>query len=434
MTDLSIANLVDSIETQSKNDDPVIDLPTAAPFDPEQRLWLSGLLTGLNSIATAAAASQEVEEPGTPLSIFYGSQSGNCEVLAKELKKYSATQGFEATIDELDNTTLTDMVTLDHVLIVCATFGEGEPTDNAKNFYQSLMAEDAPALPASLNFSVCGLGDSSYAEFNKCAKDIHARMVELGANACHDLIACDVAFEDDFADWKDAVFKTEVFVSAAGASTSVPTEDDDQPRYDKNHPFLANLIHCENLSGDGSNKTVNHIEISLAGAGDDMHYDVGDVLGVWPLNEPALVDDIIKASGFTGKEPVQLKSGPGSLKMLLLSKLDLQVVNANTIETWGLTDVPEDYQVIDILEQLKPELDAQTLVDGLRPLQPRLYSIASSPKAHPGEVHLTVGEVHYDLFDKKTQWRCLDLARQQTDRRRKHGRVSAILRTLSYSR
>ncbi|MEM7469322.1 MAG: flavodoxin domain-containing protein, partial [Pseudomonadota bacterium] len=269
-----ITQLSSVIESRSQ-DDTIIDLPESAPFDLEQRQWLNGLLTGISTIAAAAQAGPEEEAPGTPLSVFYGSQSGNCEVLAKELKKYSATQGFEASIDELDSTSLEEMASLNHALIVCSTFGDGEPTDNAKNFYTSIMAEDAPPLPASLNFSVCGLGDSSYAQFNKCATDIYSRMIELGATPCRDLIACDVAFEDDFATWKNEVFETDVFKTAAGASsTMIPADDGDEPVYTKNTPFLANLIASENLSGEGSAKRVNHIEISLAGAGEDMNYEV----------------------------------------------------------------------------------------------------------------------------------------------------------------
>ena len=402
MTDPAIVNLVKAIDSMGKESDSFVEVPEAAPFDSEQREWLSGLLTGINTIAAAAAAGPEPEVPGTPLAIFYGSQSGNSEVLSKDLKKFAASQGFEPTIDELDSTSLEAMAGLNHVLIICSTFGEGEPPDNAKNFYQSIMADDAPALPATLNFSVCGLGDSSYAHYNKAAVDINSRMLALGATPCHDLVECDVAFEEDYAEWKTAVFQTEVFSSAAGAATALPASNDEAAAvYDKNHPFIANLIHCENLSAEDSAKCVNHVEISLAGGGEDMHYDVGDALGVWPLNCPEDVKDILKAGGFTGSEVVQQKTGPASLRVLLLSKLDIHTVNAKGLEAWGLSEAPDDYQVFDVLSELKPEIDAQTFVDGLRPLQPRLYSIASSPKSHPGEVHLTVGEVHYELLDKK---------------------------------
>ncbi|PCJ31943.1 MAG: sulfite reductase subunit alpha [Gammaproteobacteria bacterium] len=402
MTKSLITQLSSVIESRDKNDT-IINLPEDAPFDPAQRQWLNGLLTGISTIAAAAQAGPEEEISGTPLTILYGSQSGNCEVLAKDLKKYSASQGFEAKIEELDSSSLAALAQLQHVLIICSTFGEGEPPDNAKNFYQSIMDADGVTLPATLNYSVCGLGDSSYTYFNKCAIDIDTRLAEMGATPCHDIISCDAAFEDDYAQWKSAIFETDVFVAAAGSSDSAASSANDEiaPLYTKGTPFIANQIDCNNLSDEKSAKRVNHIEISLAGGGEDMHYDVGDALGVWPLNCPEEVNDLLKAGGFTGREVVQQKKGSASLKVLLITKLDIHTANAKSLETWGLEDAPEGYQVYDVLTNIKPKLDPQTFVDGLRPLQPRLYSIASSPKKHPGEVHLTVGEVHYQLFNKK---------------------------------
>ncbi|MEO0443301.1 MAG: sulfite reductase flavoprotein subunit alpha [Pseudomonadota bacterium] len=391
----------------------VVDLPETAPFDAEQRQWLNGLLTGISTIAAAAKAGPQAQTAGTPLKILYGSQSGNCEVLSKDLKKFAATQGFAAVIDELDATTPADLSGCDHLLIICSTFGEGEPPDNAKNFHAALMAEDAVPLPATLHFSVCGLGDSSYAHFNKAAEDIYTRMAALGATPCHQWIPCDVAFEDDYAAWKQAVFESDVFVNAAGAASNASNASNDsaasaaelepelERKYSKNTPFIANLMDVYSLSSAASAKRVNHIEISLAGGGVDMDYQVGDALGVWPLNCADEVNDILAAGGFSGKEVVQQKTGSATLRVLLQTKLDIHTVNAKALEIWGLSESPGDYQVFDVLNQLQPTLDPQTFVDGLRALQPRLYSIASSPKKHPGEVHLTVGEVHYDLLDKK---------------------------------
>ena len=402
MTNSILTTLSSAIEEQANNNT-VIEMPENAPFDAEQRQWLNGLLTGISTIAAAVNAGSAADVPGTALAILYGSQSGNCEVLAKNLKKYAATQGFDAVIEELDNTTVADMAQRLHVLIICSTFGEGEPPDNAKKFYHSILAEDAPSLPASLNFSVCGLGDSSYQFFNKCAEDIHERLSQLGATPVSECLLCDVAFEDDYEQWKNAVFAAEAFSSAAGAAGTAVTggEEESAPVYSKNHPFIANLIHTEKLSSDGSAKVVNHVEISLAGGGEDMHYDVGDALGVWPINCPEQVSEILAAGGFSGRELVAQKKGSATLRVLLTTELDIMTVNAKALETWGIVAGAENYQVFDVLNEIKPELDAQTFVDGLRPLQPRLYSIASSIAAHPGEVHLTVGEVHYDLLDKK---------------------------------
>jgi sulfite reductase (NADPH) flavoprotein alpha-component len=376
---------------------PASFIPADAPFDEAQRHWLNGLLSGLHAIAASAAAEAELQV-GTALTVLYGSQSGNAEALSKDLRKFSKTQGFEPKVMALDDIQVSDLAALSHILIIAATFGEGEPTDNAAKFYAALMADDAPALPATLNYSVCGLGDTSYAEFNKPARDIDARLTELGATRAADLVACDVDFDDDYAAWKTAAFDSDPFKSAAGAA-SAPEPVTSTPGFDKNHPFMATLLAADRLSGETSAKCVNHIELSLAGGGEDLNYQVGDALGVWPLNCADEVAAILSACGFTGKETVTLKTGPVRLRPALLTRLDLTTVTPKTLETWGLDAAGDDDQIIDILTSDGLPLDPQTLVNGLRTLQPRLYSISSSPNMHPGEVHLTVGEVRYDLLE-----------------------------------
>ncbi|MEO0370786.1 MAG: flavodoxin domain-containing protein [Pseudomonadota bacterium] len=387
--------IAQTIEAAISAAEPQVNLvPEDAPFDPEQRQWLNGLLTGLSAIAASANAG---EAPLTEMAVLYGSQSGNCEALSKDLRKFAGTQGFEANVSVLDDVTPTDLAGMEHVTIVVSTFGEGEPPDNAAQFFKALMADDCAPLPASLHFSVCGLGDTSYADFNKCAQDIDVRLSDLGATRVADLVKCDLDFEDDFADWKTAVFASEPFQNASAGAVATPgMEDTSAPAFDKNHPFMASLIACDRLSDQDSAKCVNHIEVSLAGGGVDLDYGAGDALGVWPVNCPGDVQTILDAAGLTGRETVELKSGPARLMAALSTKLDIATVTPNTLETLGIDTPPEGAQVFDLVS-LKGGCDAQTLASALRPLQPRLYSISSSPKAHPGEVHLTVGEVHYDL-------------------------------------
>ncbi|WP_299968689.1 flavodoxin domain-containing protein [uncultured Roseobacter sp.] len=391
-------NILENLATaigQTHGAAPASFIAEDAPFDEAQRHWLNGLLSGLHAIASSAAA-EAAPQVGTALTVLYGSQSGNAEALSKDLRKYSKTQGFEPSVSALDDITVADLAALSHVLIIASTFGEGEPADNAAKFHKALMADDAPTLPASLTYSVCGLGDSSYAEFNKAARDIDARLAELGATRAADLMTCDVDFEDDYALWKQAAFESAAFKSAAGTA-SAPEPAAAAPGFDKNHPFMATLMAADRLSGEASAKCVNHIELSLAGGGADLDYAVGDALGVWPLNCADEVAAILAACGFTGKETVELKFGPVRLRPALLTRLDLSTVTPKTLQAWGLEATEPDAQVIDILSSGEVTLDPQTLVNGLRALQPRLYSISSSPKAHPGEVHLTVGEVRYDL-------------------------------------
>ncbi|MEL6551600.1 MAG: flavodoxin domain-containing protein [Pseudomonadota bacterium] len=383
-----------SLELAMKADAPQVELVGPdAPFDEAKRQWLNGLLTGLSAIAAAAKGEGE-ETPLTEMHILYGSQSGNCEVLAKDLKKFAATQGFGAEIRALNEVSMEELAAMRHVTIIVSTFGDGEPPDNAAKFHAALMAADT--LPPSLNFSVCGLGDTSYAGFNQCAVEIDAQLGALGATRVADLVKCDVDFDDDYAAWKAEVFATEAFSAAAGAASAAPVIDAAvAPAYDKSRPFPATLLACETLSKEGSAKCVNHIEISLAGGGADLDYAAGDALGVVPVNCPGEVQKVLDAAGLTGKESVVLKSGPARLRAALATQLDIVTVTPKTFEALG-TDPKEGVQLLDILGPC----DAQTLVSALRPLQARLYSISSSPKAHPGEVHLTVGEVAYELNDR----------------------------------
>ncbi|MEM9263760.1 MAG: flavodoxin domain-containing protein [Pseudomonadota bacterium] len=325
--------LAESIEAAVSASEPQLDLiPDDAPFDPEQRQWLNGLLTGLSAIAASAAGDQDVAL--APVNVLYGSQSGNCETLTKDLRKFAPTQGFEANIQVLDEITPSDLAGMSHLTIVVSTFGEGEPPDNAAKFHAALMAEDCPALPSSLNFSVCGLGDTSYADFNQCAKEIDARLSELGATRVVDVALCDVDFEDDYAEWKTAVFESDPFASAsAGAAPASIEADEPGPAFDKNRPFMASLIASDQLSSDESAKCVNHIEISLAGGGEGLEYSAGDALGVWPVNCPHDVAAILEAACLTGKESVDLKSGPARLRAALSTRLDIANVTPKTIET-----------------------------------------------------------------------------------------------------
>ncbi|MEM9882129.1 MAG: sulfite reductase subunit alpha [Planctomycetota bacterium] len=383
-------------------------IPDDAPFTPSQRQWLDGLLTGLATMANAAAmattpGSAEAEAPATPLLIAYGSQSGNAEALSKDVRKHATAQGFGPEVTELNALEPADLAGHAHVLMLCSTFGEGDPPDNAMKFFEKLETADADL--SNCHYSVLGLGDSSYPDFNSAAIKLDAELERLGAQRVADMVPCDVAYEDDFDAWKNDVFASEAFANAAGgaAAPAAGTEPEVKELYNKNNPFGATLLEVRNLNEEGSAKEVNHVEIDLAGAGVDLDYAVGDALGVWPINCTESVQEVLAAAGFTGRETVTLKSGPTSLRAALLKQLDICVITAKTLETLNLeaeTKDVEGMQLVDIIETYKPAIEPQQLAEALRPLQPRLYSIASSPKAHPGEVHLTVGAVRYQTHGK----------------------------------
>ncbi|MEM9316182.1 MAG: flavodoxin domain-containing protein, partial [Pseudomonadota bacterium] len=326
-------------------------IPPDSPFDEAQRAYLNGLFAGIYTLSKNAAAG-ETEEAQTPLTVLFGSQTGTAESLSKDLRKFSRTQGFDAQVSDLDSMAVKDLAGLQHLVIVAATYGEGEPTDNAQSFYAALMAEDAPALPASLNYSVCGLGDSSYPHFNQVGRDLDARLEVLGATRAAPLVTCDVDYDDDYGAWRSALFAAPAFAEAAGAAATTPVEETDSsaPVFDKNHPFLATLISSSCLNGEGSAKAVNHIEIALTGGGDDLAYEVGDALGVWPLNDMREVDSVLEAAGLQGTEVVRLKNGESTLRQALFRSLDLMTVTPKTAELWQL-NLDTDTQLLDVLRE-----------------------------------------------------------------------------------
>jgi sulfite reductase (NADPH) flavoprotein alpha-component len=379
-------------------------LPPDAPFDASQRRFVEGYLAALVAVraARARAAVTAPAAAGAPLVILYGSQSGNCESIAKSLRKHGRSRGFDPTVSSLDAFDRSTLAEVGHLLIVCSTFGEGDPPDNAKAFHAWLHEDDLPSL-SGLSYSVCALGDRSYTQFCKAGRDIDERLAALGATRIAPRVECDVAYEDDLAAWRDAVFSSESMVAVAGSPAAIDVIEDavdapTDPAWTRQHPFPATLLRVVRLSGEGSAKEVNHVELSLAGSG--LEYDVGDALGVWPTNCGDTVEAIIDAGGLTGEESVCVRGESMPLRMALLTRLDLCVLPPTFAEKLGLSVDCSTRQLIDALQERATDVDPQALVDALRPLQPRLYSIASSPRVHLGQVHLTVGAVRYSMHDR----------------------------------
>jgi len=390
-------------------------VPDSAPFSGEQRHWINGFLTGLAAVKLAkeSAAPKTDPAPRTPLTILYGSQSGNSEALGRDLRKKSAALGFAPEVAELDAFDRSRIPEVKRLLIVTSTFGEGDPPDNARRFCEWLFSSGAPRLP-DLHYSVCALGDSNYTQFCKCGIDIDERLAGLGATRIAPRVECDAAYEEPFAAWKQTVFESSVLreaASPAGAAQEAepPADESPAPGWNKKNPFPGTLLKDERLTGPGSKKEVRHIEISLAGSG--LRYKAGDALGVWPVNCPDLVEELLRSGGYSGDEAVELQGEPMPLRYALLRRCDLSKISKPLIaavsEQCGEAAVRalgngdgaawlEERHVVDLFDAFDFHLPAQDLADCLRPLQPRLYSIASSPLAHPGQVHLTVRAVRYE--------------------------------------
>ena len=412
-------------------------IPENAPFNQEQRLWLNGYLAGLFSDAHSAvglpAGPKAAPTPVKSLAILFGSQTGTAEGLAKKIAKRAEGAGFGPKLVDMAKFETVDLTKEERLLIVTSTYGDGDPPDNAMAFWEFLKSDAAPAL-GNLQFSVLALGDTNYSAFCQFGKNCDERLEKLGARRIHPRADCDVDYEGPATAWIEAAFaalssNSEAAPSPAAspaseASAATPAAEAPQG-WSRKNPFPARLVANRKLNGDGSGKEVRHYEISLAGSG--LSYEVGDALGVLPANCGELVGDLLTALGCDGEEAVKTPDGSEtSLRLALTQHYDVTKPSTELLKACAergaaggaLTALLDPArrddlkkflwgrEVIDVVSGLAKPFLASEIVGLLKKLQPRLYSISSSPKAHPDEVHLTVAAVRYDGFGRPRKGVC----------------------------
>lgn len=354
-------------------------IPDSAPFSSEQRAWLNGFLAGIFSRSESATAAPVAERP--QLLIAYGSQSGNAETLAKRLGKEASGRGFAAQVADLDSVQPAQLIEAQNVLVITSTWGEGDMPDNAASFWDTLNQNGSSPKLDGVRFSVLALGDKNYSDtFCLAGRKLDERLAELGGTRVHPRVDCDVDFDEPAKQWSEGVW----VALLNGSQPQTPASNGERPLpvapaeeengYSKKKPFPAPLIANVKLNGERSAKDTRHIAFSLAGSG--LAYETGDALGVFVQNCPEVVASVISAHGFDANTCVALPDGGQAPLHEALQK---------------------HYEVRTLLgKSPESKVTAEEFVGSLRKLQPRLYSIASSPKAHPDDVHLCIGAVRYE--------------------------------------
>lgn len=389
-----------------------ITIPDDAPFTPEQRAWLGGFLAQLLSGAPAAASG-----PAVPVTVLYGSQTGTAEGLAKKLFKTLKKGNYEPEVHDLASYDISRLPKEKNLMVITSTYGDGEPPDSALEFHKALMGDTAPRMDG-VSFTVLALGDSSYPDFCKCGIEFDSRFEALGGKRIYPRIDCDVDVDAPYAEWS-----TGTLALIAPASSGVSLNNGAAPElaesgYSKKNPFPSPILQNFNLNGPGEKQT-NHIAFSLDGS--ELEYEVGDALGVYPSNVPEVVDELIAALPFKpGPVPIP-DGGEAPLREALIHHYDIGTINKSLIQKWqdrsgspflrslveaddkkAFDDFCWGRDLIDlVIDHPADFTDAEDFVSVLKKLQPRLYSIASSPRAHPGEVHLCVGIVRYTSHGRK---------------------------------
>ena len=387
----------------------------AAGADANGLLWASGYLAGLARSLDAPVQAPAATASVAPATVLYGSQTGNARRAAEALHAKLEAAGLPARLLRTDAYPLRELKDERLLYIAISTQGDGNPPDDALGFVDFLASKRAPQLP-QLKYAVLALGDSSYPQFCAIGQRIDARLAELGGSRVADCANADLDVETVSLPWtaKAVASAQELLKPAAPLATVVPLRPHAVPQaHGRERPFAAELLANQRITGRGSARDIRHIELSLEGSG--LLYEPGDALGVWPRNPPALVDALLTALEFDGDAPVAHAGVELPLREWLGSKREITRLSRPFIarhaayagdDALNRVLAPEnatqlakllgDSQLIDLLRATPAAWNADDFIAALRPLQPRLYSIASSRKAVGEEAHLTVAHVEYD--------------------------------------
>lgn len=400
-----------------------------------QKVWLSGYLAASQSATVSGTPEAPVAElpagsTGQTISkevtILYGSQTGNAQGLAENAGKTLEGRGFQVTVSSMNDFKPNNLKKVQNLLIVVSTHGEGDPPDTALSFHEFLHGRRAPKLD-DLHFSVLSLGDSSYEFFCQTGKEFDSRLEELGGTRLYPRFDCDLDYDEPAAEWLKGVMdglSEAQGGSAAPAQAAAPQAVESV--YSRTNPFKAEVLENLNLNGRGSNKETRHLELSLEGSG--LTFEPGDSLGIYPENDPALVDMLLEEMKWDPEEMVTVgKQGDvRPLKEALLSHFEITVLTKPLLEKAAQFSANEELR--ELLspgneEKLKAYLEGRDLLDLIRGFSPwgvsagefisilrkmpaRLYSIASSLSANPDEVHLTIGAVRYNSHSRERKGVC----------------------------
>ncbi|MCM3164755.1 assimilatory sulfite reductase (NADPH) flavoprotein subunit [Metabacillus litoralis] len=397
-----------------------------------QKVWLSGYLaaTQAGSANVTAAPEAPVVEAAAPVNvkpvskdvtILFGSQTGNAQGLANKAGKELESRGYKVTVSSMSDFKPNSLKKVENLLIVVSTHGEGDPPDNAISFHEFLHGKRAPKLD-ELRYSVLSLGDSSYEFFCHTGKEFDQRLEDLGGTRLYPRIDCDLDFDEPASEWIAGVLAGLDEARAAGVEpvqaqeAAAPAPQALESAYSRTNPFKAEVLENLNLNGRGSNKETRHLELSLEGSG--LTFEPGDALGVYPENDPELVDLILEAVKWDANEKVTVNNEEVTLKEALSSRVEIATLTKPVVEKAAQLNSNKDLQslvsnrdsikayidgrdLLDLIRDFGPwEVSAQEFAGILRKMPVRLYSIASSLAANPDEVHLTIGAVRYETHGR----------------------------------
>jgi len=394
-------------------------IPKTAPFSEEdvallnrvvgpatavQRAWLAGFLAGVESVTGGAHAEPAAPaRPAEPLTIVFASESGNSEKLAGDIAKQARKLGFKPTVVDMAELDLAMLAMAKRLVVIAATWGEGEPPGRATHVYNELMGEGAPRLDG-VEFGVLALGDTAYAEFCAIGKKIDERLAALGGKRVVDRVDCDLDFAEPSSKWIGDALKA-LSPPEAERGRVIAVDFGGKPAASPNTDIVeAEIVEHVNLNSSRSDKETVHLALSFDGAA--PAYEPGDSLDLYAENDPAYVDELLQIAGVKDD----------ALRAEFLKSRDVTTLSLKALETYAektghhyvkaliadgqAREWIAGRQLSDLIAHFPIALTAEHLRAVTRPLAPRAYSIASSRREFEGEAHLLISAVRYNAFGR----------------------------------
>lgn len=386
----------------------------ARTVSPAQARWISGYFAGLDAgLARAGDAAPATTIQPRTVTILYGSETGNGRLLAKELAEAAAGSGLSVTVADMASYNVRKIRDEQDLLIIVSTHGEGDPPQPAVPFFEHIESPRAPKL-GGLRYSILALGDSTYEFYCEAGKRLDRRLEELGAQRLLERVDCDVDHEEPAGAWSAAILG-----KLARASAGAPLQSASAAAvstialHDRRNPFGATVLEVIAIVGRGSSKETRHVELDLTGSG--LAYRPGDSLGLVPSNDPKLVEELLELTALGADREVQVKGETLPIAEALATRFEIATGSPRFLDQWAKLSAAaelarlgpdagerirylERNHVVDIIRNFPVRgIEPDALLAGLRPLQPRLYSIASSQAVVGEEAHLTIVPVRYEL-------------------------------------
>lgn len=381
-------------------------------LEPNQKLWLSGYLAASATPPALTKNNAPVTELAAKnkLTILYGSQTGNSEAVANQLKQKAESSGLLTELYSLADFSIKQLAKKHLITLLISTHGEGEAPDDAEEFYEKLFSTKAPELKGLL-YSVLALGDSSYELFCHTGKEIDQRLSELGAKAIHDRVDCDVDFEQLSDQWiVDILPKVEQQLSTQDTNniSTLPLQNNQSiVTANRVSPYPAEILTIQKLTGSGSEKNTFHIELAIDPS--IIQHQPGDSLAVVAKNNQKTIQNILDYWQLSGNEIFKFKNQTAHIRALLSEQIEITQISKPFVKFMAeftnneellllvkshdaFNSYCEQHQLLDLLEEFDPKhtINIQDSLNQLRAITPRLYSIASAQSVDTDEIHLTI--------------------------------------------